>query len=97
MASCWYEQFNAVEECKKESLKTLLESHTFVGEYCGNQELQHMVRYTEEEIRFYAAVEKEGPRHCLPLENAQRIFDSYDLPFVEMETFTNIVSEDKLV
>ena len=39
-----------------EKLKEVLNGRTIVGEYCGNPEFQHLVKYADIIIYFYAVV-----------------------------------------
>jgi len=62
-----------VEPSIVEELKIFMSEHTFVGEYCGNKKLQHMVKYDKEEVIFYAVVKKLSTQACLPYEYGKKI------------------------
>ena len=46
-------------------MKKDLVDKTIIGEYCGNPDYQHLVKYADVTIFFYAAVEKESPDSCI--------------------------------
>ena len=71
-------------------LKKVLADHTFVGEYCGNAKLQHMVKYDKEEVIFYAVVEKLSTNSCLPFEQGKAFVENLGLPFVSLEAYPKI-------
>ena len=78
------------------ALKACLADHTFVGEYCGNKKLQHMVKYDKEEIIFYAVVEKLNTNPCLPFVEGKAIIEKMGLPCVSMEAFSDITTKEAL-
>ena len=66
IAEAW---FNIIDEIPNiEELKNDLKDNTLIGEYCGNQKYQHLVKYNEIMIYFYALVDnygnKKDERHC---------------------------------
>lgn len=84
IAETWFKYVDKIkEDGMLEDLKKELDSRTFVGEYCGNQLYQHLVKYNEIEILFVAAVDNESTVTCIPPEEAQSIFDKYKLPHVK--------------
>ena len=69
------EWFNLLDKISDiETLKKDLENKTLVGEYCGNQEFQHLIKYNEISIYFYALVDndKDCDDSCFP---PQKVFD----------------------
>ena len=64
------------------TLKQVMSVYTAVGEYCGNKNLQHFVKYPEETILFYALVDKRGPSVCLPPSSSYSILKSVGLDTV---------------
>ncbi len=87
MARVW---FSIVVRLEKEGrlaeLKAELSGRTFVGEYAGNPEHQHMVRYPRETIVFYTIVENEAVADCIDPIAASRIFEKYGLDHVQCES-----------
>ena len=66
------------------NLEVFLQKNTFIGEYCGNKTLQHLVHYKKEEIIFYAVVPKYGSAPCLPFHESESIFKRYGLKSVKI-------------
>jgi hypothetical protein len=96
IAKTWLNQVSGLKEAQVAALKKFLADHTFVGEYCGNKKLQHMVKYDKEEIIFYAVVEKLNTNPCLPFEEGKRIIEEMGLPCVSMESFPGITKKEDL-
>lgn len=67
------------------SLKAFLKKHTFVGEYVGNPECQHIIHYYEIDIVFYAIINNQIDQECLAPLDAFKIFSQYFLNTVRME------------
>lgn len=64
-------------------MKRDLTGKTLVGEYCGNPDYQHLVKYEEITIFFYALVELKSEYSCLPPFEAFRILEKHKLPIVK--------------
>ena len=65
---------------------------TLVGEYIGSQEHQHFVRYSRVTIIFYAIVENDSEKSCIPCAEAWAFFKKFDLDVVHIRslgTFTD--------
>lgn len=62
-----------------------MNGRTFVGEYCGNQNFQHLVKYDAINLHFYAIVENDSTETCIPPEEAYQVFNKFDLKTVEIE------------
>jgi len=90
ISKCWLSQIEQLDDVSTTSLKNYLKEHTFVGEYCGNQMLQHLVRYSKEEIRFYAVVPKYSTLMCLPISMARKIILGFSLHFVKMQEYLGL-------
>ena len=83
MAVTW---FNILKEKNKneiEDLKKALIGKTIIGEYCGNPDFQHLVKYADTTIYFYALVENESVYTCIPPPEAFRFFEDYKIPIVK--------------
>ncbi len=80
IAHTWFEMIKTVKNL--ELLKQLLADHTAVGEYCGNLNLQHMVKYDKETILFYALVRKDSPDLCVAVESSFAQMQAAGLPTV---------------
>lgn len=74
MASTWFNILNDKNKNEVENLKQALVGKTIVGEYCGNPDFQHLVKYAEVTIYFYALVENESVYTCVPPPEAFNFF-----------------------
>lgn len=61
-----------------------MSNKTFVGEYIGNVECQHLVKYPRESIIFYAIVDNNSPKICILPEDAYKIFKKYGFDAVKV-------------
>ena len=50
-----------------------------LGEHCGNEEHQHITKYSEVEIIFYGLVNNLGQEHCQPVEQCRKFLHKYGL------------------
>ena len=93
------EWFNIVEKIKHiKGLKKTLSNKTLVGEYCGNSEHQHLIKYNEISIYFYCLVENYGEASCLPPQKVIKLCKTYGLKpvkFSEKGTYKNFQSLNK--
>mmetsp|Transcript_11542 Transcript_11542/g.9993 ORF Transcript_11542/g.9993 Transcript_11542/m.9993 type:complete len:150 (-) Transcript_11542:2173-2622(-) len=56
-----------------------MDNMTFVGEYCGNQDYQHLVKYNEIAINFVAIVDNNSAITCISPKEAFATFDKFGL------------------
>lgn len=56
---------------------------TIVGEYCGNPEFQHLVKYGEITIYFYAMVENSSAETCILPSKAFEFLGKHEIPIVK--------------
>lgn len=97
IARCWFRIIQKLGD-KKISLAKLqqtLSGKTLVGEYVGNKNEQHIVKYPKETIIFYAITENDSSQNCLLPEESYKIFEEFDLERSPVETvgvFDNIDS-----
>jgi hypothetical protein len=94
IAHTWFSMIKAVKDL--DLLKQLLAEHTAVGEYCGNVNLQHMVKYDKEIIFFYALVRKDAADLCVPVERAFLQMQTADLPTVSYSKQATCTSVEEL-
>ena len=83
MAYAW---FNILKDKKKDEIELLkkdLNGHTIIGEYCGNPDFQHLVKYNEITIYFYAIVENKSRYTCIPPNDAFNLLEKHKLPIVK--------------
>ena len=68
MAECWFRilEEKGITKNKREyeSLKNELTNRTIIGEYVGNPDNQHVVKYNRETIVFYALVNNYSNKIC---------------------------------
>ncbi|KAL4471704.1 hypothetical protein ABPG74_008597 [Tetrahymena malaccensis] len=88
IAQVW---FNILEKIHKEqgdekveAIKQDLSDQTMVGEYCGNQDYQHLVKYENIDILFYAIVNHKSNDPCIPPLQAYEVFNKYNLTTVKL-------------
>eukprot|EP00826_Nyctotherus_ovalis_P020601 TRINITY_DN1648_c0_g2_i10.p1 TRINITY_DN1648_c0_g2~~TRINITY_DN1648_c0_g2_i10.p1 ORF type:complete len:622 (+),score=151.40 TRINITY_DN1648_c0_g2_i10:111-1868(+) len=86
IALVWFKIVDKLRSSGKlESFKQHILSHTMIGEYVGNVEHQHLVRYSKESILMYAIVDNEGVTDCLSPDEAMNFFDEYEIDHVSYE------------
>ena len=93
IAQAWFTHLNAMDPALQQELKGELAGHTIVGEYVGNQEHQHLVKYNEIMILFYALVQNDSSATCCPPLQAYSMFNKYGLKFVpgsKVGTYNNV-------
>ncbi len=83
MAEAWFDIIGKKEKGEIELLKKELRGRTIVGEYCGNPNFQHLVKYGEITIYFYALVENTSTYTCLPPPTAFEFFGKHKIPIVK--------------
>lgn len=66
-----------------DQIKAYLDGKTFVGEYCGNQKYQHLVKYTNIDIHFVAIVENDSVVTCVSPPVAAEVFRKFKLTHVQ--------------
>lgn len=54
-----------------------------MGEYCGNPDFQHLVKYSEVTIFFYAVVDNASCSSCIPPPDAFALLGKHRLPIVK--------------
>jgi hypothetical protein len=83
MANTWFNLLEGRSKNELQELKEDLTGKTLVGEYCGNPDYQHLVKYDEVTIFFYALVENKSQHSCLPPPEAFRVLQKHKLPIVK--------------
>lgn len=92
----WLKQFYELDEETQDEVKEFLSNHTFIGEYCGNKKLQHLVHYDKEQIIFYAVVKKLSSLPCLPYHKGSSIIEGFGLPCVSLDPYPEISTYEEL-
>lgn len=96
IAKTWLDFLETKSETEITELKNYLNDHTFVGEYCGNMDLQHVVKYNRICLIFFSIVNKYSKDPCLPLEESYEIFDKFELDRVECKSYNNFKNMEAL-
>ena len=81
-----------MEKAKRAKLMEEMSNRTLVGEYCGDQNHQHLIRYESIAIYFYAVVDNANPDICWSCEKALALFKHFDLDSVNIKSH-GIVSD----
>lgn len=83
IALAWFRMLEKVNNLQK--LKNWLKSRTMVGEYVGNKDFEHIVKYTQETIKFYAVVDNNSGFSCLPVLEAFFWFRVFSIETVKVK------------
>eukprot|EP01022_Parablepharisma_sp_SALTPOND_P030325 TRINITY_DN75_c0_g3_i1.p2 TRINITY_DN75_c0_g3~~TRINITY_DN75_c0_g3_i1.p2 ORF type:complete len:593 (-),score=97.08 TRINITY_DN75_c0_g3_i1:6164-7942(-) len=87
IAAVWFKMVQALKiQGKLEAFKAEAANRTLVGEYVGNYDHQHLVKYEKETILFYAVVDNAGITNCIGPAAAMALFDKYGLDHVSCES-----------
>ncbi|CAG9319447.1 unnamed protein product [Blepharisma stoltei] len=89
------EWFNIIESMRPDVVNTFkqeLSGHTIVGEYTGNQDYQHLIRYSKISLVFFALVDNNSVVTCKPPLKALQFFRKFNLEHVKMQKFGNLHS-----
>ena len=70
IAHAWFNIIKNLDKNQIEELKKEMHGKTLVGEYCGNPDFQHLVKYANITIFFYAVVENYSQYSCIPPNQA---------------------------
>ena len=83
MAHNWFDKLEAIKKEKGEQaveqLKEDMNGRTFVGEYVGSDEHQHLVKYSRVTCIFYAVIDNMSMQDCMPCDEAWALFDKWGL------------------
>lgn len=83
IAEAWFRIIDNKKKEELEALKADLTGRTLVGEYCGNPDFQHLVKYEHITIFFYALVEVNSQYTCVPPVEAFRMMERHHIPIVK--------------
>jgi hypothetical protein len=90
-----YKWFEILEKKSPEEVKALKDdmiNKNLIGEYCGNQNYQHLIKYEICDIIFYAIVELDSENSCLAPNEALEFFKKHKLSCVECKISKGINS-----
>ncbi len=77
MARCWFELISEFKKKDMENLKQDFGNRTFVGEYIGHPDCQHLVKYPRQSIVFYAMVNNTSKKICALPEECFAVLKKY--------------------
>lgn len=82
IAERWFDILNRLPVEKQESLKVDLAGYTIIGEFVGDPNYQHLIRYSEVTLLFYALVKNDSSYNSEPPLKAFNLFRKYGLDCV---------------
>jgi len=88
IAYAWFKVLNSLKNKKVPlaKLQKAMDGKTFVGEFVGKRENQHMIGYSKETIVFYSIVDnKSTDENCLLPEESYKIFNEFKLDCVPVD------------
>jgi len=84
IAGKWFEFLDGMKPERLEELKEDLTNMTLVGEYVGDPEHQHLIKYERTTVVFYAIVANYSEETCIPTDKAYSIMQKYGLDTVKV-------------
>lgn len=96
IANSWFDLVEAMTPEVLALTQTRLADHTLVGEYTGNPECQHLVRYDKIQLIFYSVVSNNGSLDALPFKEGVQIINELGLTLVGYKEYPGVSSVDAL-
>lgn len=94
IGKCWFDIVKKLEEqngaMNITDLKIDLSEVTIVGEYTGNQNYQHLIKYEKVDLIFYSVINNWGEDDYWPIEKAMGFFEKYNLSKVKYSVVKGI-------
>ena len=90
IAHQWNDFFSTLAPEAQAKLRDATKSNTLVGEYCGHSLCQHLVKYDQVKIIFYAVVPKDCAKACWSMQETFKFFDEVGLEKVRLEAVENL-------
>ena len=81
----WFEIIGKFDQKVLNEMKNYLMDKTFIGEYVGNPEAQHLVKYNRITILFYAIVDNYSTSNNIDVELSKKVFNKFGLETVSCE------------
>jgi len=91
----WFDTLNS-QNISIELLKEDLKNKTLVGEYCGNPNHQHLIKYEKPTLFFYAIVDHNSEKSCIPPHLTYEFFKKYNFSTVSIKDFGIVKSFNDL-
>ncbi|OMJ93816.1 hypothetical protein SteCoe_3140 [Stentor coeruleus] len=79
------EWFKYLKNCSNvEELKRDIDGKSLIGEYIGNEDFMHIVKYNEIALKFYAIVDNNSCFPCIPTIESFYFFHKYNIQTVNI-------------
>jgi hypothetical protein len=83
---CWFDILDRINNTELiNSLKEYISNKTMIGEYVGNQNHQHLIRYMKHTILFYGIVENNSNKTCIHVMDSYNAFKKFKLDVVPFQ------------
>ena len=96
IAETWFSMLSSFSSEQINDLKEVLKGRTILGEHCGHPNHQHIMKYNEIQIIFYALIENEDKEICVDPDIAYNIFQKFKLKTSKLAKFDNINTFEQL-
>jgi hypothetical protein len=96
IAEEWFRVVERLDDDQVRELKSRLEGFSLVGEYVGNNDFQHLVKYSSQTVVFYALVDNNSRVTCLPPILALAFLQRFGIDHVKVEKFGTFRRLDEL-
>ena len=77
IAKTWLQMLDSIRDLN--GFINWINEKTMIGEYVGNPDCQHIVKYQKEEIIFYAVVENNSAYSCIPVIESYYYFRKFNI------------------
>ena len=77
IAKTWFRMLDSIRDLN--GFINWINEKTMIGEYVGNPDCQHIVKYQKEEIIFYAVVENNSAYSCIPVIESFYYFRKFNI------------------
>jgi hypothetical protein len=94
MAHVFFKKVSKLSPEGLKKFKELLGKYTMVGEYCGNPDFQHLVKYYEIDLEVFAFVNKFSEEICVSPLKSMQIAQEFGFTHVEVKTIESENLED---
>lgn len=98
IGNCWFDIIDSLTSTPEliTELQEYIADKTLIGEYVGNQNHQHLVRYMKHTILFFGIVKNNSTDNSLPVLEAFSIFKRFRLDVVPYEYIGTIETKQEL-
>ena len=64
----------------------MLDGYTIIGEYCGNPNYQHLIKYDEICIKWFAMVDNYSEEYCKDPFEAKKLLTDFGFKFAKAKS-----------